>query len=189
MPHFVNILLPGSGHGPLGGQKVAYEYANGLAARGHHVTTFHPAILHKDGPILQVIPKLVRYVQRKVDGSYRPSRWFRMDPRVKLEWVPTLHPRYISDGDVVIATAWQTAEWLNMYPVQKGKRVCLVYDFEHYMSAAPAMRKRIEMAFAQRMKVIATSPAVSEMLGASGATDAAYIPNGIDLRIFHDERP
>jgi len=89
---------------------------------------------------------------------------------------------------VVIATAWQTAEWLNMYPVEKGKRVCLVYDFEHYMNAKPSMQKRIGLAFAQRMKVIATSPAVSEMLSASGANDAAYIPNGIDFQVFYEER-
>lgn len=188
MAFFVSILLPGSGHAPLGGQKVAYEYANGLAARGHHVTAIHPAILYRDAPLSQVAKQFVRYLQRKVDGSYRPSSWFKMDPRVKLEWVPSLHPRYITNSDVVIATAWQTAEWLNLYPAEKGKRACLVYDFEHYMNATPWVQKRIGLSFAQRMKVIATSPAVSEMLNASGANDAAYIPNGIDFQVFYEER-
>jgi glycosyltransferase involved in cell wall biosynthesis len=188
MSYFVDILLPGSGHAPLGGQKIAYEYANGLAARGHQVTLVHPAILYRDAPFSQITKKFVRYLQRKVDGSYRPNRWFKMDPRVELKWVPTLHPRYIPDSDVVIATAWQTAEWLNTYPAVKGKKTCLVYDYEHYMSADAAMQKRIGLAFARCLKAIATSPAVSEMLSASGASDTVYIPNGIDFEVFFDER-
>jgi glycosyltransferase involved in cell wall biosynthesis len=56
------------------------------------------------------------------------------------------------------------------------------------MSAATATQKRMASAFAQRMKVIATSPAVSGMLTACGANDAAYIPNGIDFQVFRKER-
>ena len=37
----ISFLLPFSGHKPVGGFKVAYEYANGLARRGHEVTVFH----------------------------------------------------------------------------------------------------------------------------------------------------
>jgi glycosyltransferase involved in cell wall biosynthesis len=188
MPYRITILLPGSGHAPLGGYRVAYEYANRLAARGHDVTAVHPAIPYRNMPVAQTPKKLVRYLQRRFDGSYRPNRWFSMDPRVKLEWVPSLHSRYIPAGDVIIATAWQTAEWLGSYPAEAGERACLVYDFEHYMSAAPAAQKHMASVFAQRMKVIATSPAVSEMLSTCGANDAAYIPNGIDFEVFHKER-
>ncbi len=83
-----------------------------------------------------------------------------------------------------MATAWQTAEWLDDYPITAGKRICLVYDFEHYMSGSPATRKRMAGVFGQRMKAIATSPAVFEMLSACGATDTAYIPNGLDFEVF-----
>jgi len=132
--------------------------------------------------------KFIRYLQRKVDGSYRPNRWFNIDARVRAEWVPSLHPRYIPNGDVVIATAWQTAEWLGIYPAEKGKKACLVYDFEHYMSASPALKERIGLALTQPMKAIATSPAVAGMLTACGADVTAYIPNGVDLDIFLTER-
>jgi glycosyltransferase involved in cell wall biosynthesis len=87
----------------------------------------------------------------------------------------------------VIATAWQTAEWLDMYPSKMGKKACLVYDLEHYMSATPAVQKRIALALAQPMKAIAASPAVSEMLSVCGANDIAYIPNGVDFQAFHKE--
>src|SRR5882762_632974 len=188
MSYLVTILLPGSGHLPIGGFRVVYEYANGLVARGHDVTVVHPAMLYRDSSITEVPKKMIRYLQRRVDGSYRPNCWFNMDPRVRMEWVPSLHPRYIPEGDVAIATAWQSAEWLDTYPPERGEKVCLVYDFEHYMNASPGVRKRMALVFTQRMKAIATSPAVSDMLTACGAKDIAYIPNGINFQVFHQEK-
>ena len=184
MLYRINILLPGSGHTPLGGYRVAYEYANGLAARGHHVTTIHPAMLCRNTPFTQRPKKTFRYFQRELDKSYRPNRWFTMDANVKVEWVPSLHRDYIPPADIIIATAWQTAEWLPSYPVEAGKRLCLVYDFEHYMVGSPATREHMAAVFAQRMKTISTSPAVSDMLRACGANDTVYIPNGIDFQVF-----
>jgi len=148
MLYRINILLPGSGHAPLGGYRVAYEYANRLAARGHNVTAIHPAMLYRNTPLIQTPKKIFRYLQRKFDESYRPS-WFEMKPEVKAEWVPSLHCRHIPPGDVVIATAWQTAEWLPSYPVTTGKKLCLVYDFEHYMAGSPNTRRRMAAVFGE----------------------------------------
>lgn len=166
---------------------MVYEYANRLATRGHDVTIIHPAILYIDTNLIDIPKKIVRYLQRRVDGTYRPSRWFKVDSRVQLKWTPSLDPRYVRPSDVVIATAWQTAEWIRAYPPEMGKKLCLVYDFEHYMSADTVTQKRIARAFAQPMKTIATSPAVAEMLSNCGAQDSAYIPSGIDFEMFHME--
>ena len=35
------MVLPTNSRKPIGGYKVTYEYANGLAARGHQVTVVH----------------------------------------------------------------------------------------------------------------------------------------------------
>lgn len=187
MSYSITFLLPCHGHTPLGGFRVVYEYANKLVARGHRVTIVHPAMLYSDTPLVDIPKKIIRYFQRRVDGSYRPTSWFKVDSRVRLEWTPSLRPRYVRTSDVVIATAWQTAEWLTMYPTEMGKKVCLVYDFEHYMSADVGTQQRIARVFAQPMKTIATSPAVSEMLKTCGAQDSAYIPSGIDFDVFHME--
>jgi glycosyltransferase involved in cell wall biosynthesis len=166
---------------------VVYEYANRLVDRGHPVTIIHPAVLYTDTPLRDLPKKIVRYLQRRLDGSYRPDKWFKLDSRVLLKWTPTLSQRYVPASDVVIATAWQTAEWLVEYSPAMGKKVCLVYDFEHYKSAIPDMRERIARAFAGPMKTIATSSAVSEMLKECGAHDMTYIPTGIDFEVFQVE--
>jgi hypothetical protein len=43
-----------------------------------------------------------------------------MDPKVRFLCVPSLSERFVPDGDVVIATAWQTAEWVSQYSSAKG---------------------------------------------------------------------
>lgn len=189
MSRSITILLPGSGHAPVGGIKVAYEYANRLSRRGHEVTIVHPASLFINRPLTKNPQKIVRYFQRRITGSYRPRSWFNLDGRVRTKWVPTLHERYIPDAEVVIATAWQTAEWLGTYPTAKGAKACLAYDYEHYMTASSQTQRTIALALSQSMKTISASPVVSEMLKSFGAKDTAYIPNGIDFEVFHRQGP
>ncbi len=180
----ITFVLPGSGHAPVGGFKVVYEYANGLVNLGHDVTVVHPAMLYVDTPLFGRAKKLVRYIHRSLDGSYRPNSWFTLDPRVKVRWVFSLEERYIPEGDVVIATAWQTAEWVVSYGPPKGRKFYLVYDYEHYMSGTESVKKRIGKTFSKGMRIIATSPAVIEMIQLHGVSEYGYIPNGIDFNTF-----
>ncbi|MHB9111381.1 MAG: glycosyltransferase family 4 protein [Thermoleophilia bacterium] len=180
----ITFVLPVAGVSPMGGSKVVYEYANGLIALGHRVTIIHPALLYSDASFWDKVKKSVRYVQRRVDGSYRPDRWFGLEPNVEVLWVSSLHPRYVPNADVIVSTAWQTAEWIQDYPVVKGKKVYLIYDYEHYMSAAPALQGRIGATFRRGMFKIATSPAVKNMIRRNGVMEDVTITNGIDLLCY-----
>ena len=40
--------------------------------------------------------------------------------------MPSLSERFLPDGDVVIATAWQTAEWVSQY--RKSRDAVLLYS-------------------------------------------------------------
>jgi hypothetical protein len=115
----ITFVLPGHGKTPVGGFKVVYEYANCLARRDHKVTVVHAALLDKYTAPLDYPKKVARFVQRSLDKSYQPKTWFSIDPRVMLLWRPSLNAKFIPDSDVVIATAWQTAEWVQDYPGKK----------------------------------------------------------------------
>ena len=184
MPVKIAVTLPGAGCTPVGGYKVIYEYANGLARRGHEVIVIHPARLKKNERMLRISLKAIRYLQRRLDGSFRPDSWFRIDQRVTLLWVPSLHQRHIPNADVVIATAWQTAEWVHSYGPEKGVKYYLIHDYEHYMTADSGTRARIAATYSGNIHNIVTSPAGVEMLKACGAEVDAYIPNGIDFAMF-----
>ena len=67
-------------------------------------------------------------------GLAKPIKWYRLDKRIMacaqgittmppeiIDWVdntipieihPVNHPKYIPDADILVATAWQTAEFL-----------------------------------------------------------------------------
>jgi len=47
-----------------------------------------------------------------------------------MHYVPTLHPCYIPDGDIVVATAWWTARYAQVLPPAKGARFYLIQAFE-----------------------------------------------------------
>ncbi len=65
----ITFILPGPGCTPVGGYKVIYEYANRLAKLGNEVTVVHPARLKIDEPMLRILLKSVRYLQRRVGNS------------------------------------------------------------------------------------------------------------------------
>jgi glycosyltransferase involved in cell wall biosynthesis len=136
----ITILLPLSGGRPCGGFKVAYEYANFLAAQGHAVTVVHSVNPLKDRP-LRAFPwrrragLLRKFLTQAWNQGYRPDAWFSVRQDVKLTWHLSLAPRNIPDGDVVIATAWETAEWAASYGPRKGHKFYLIQHLETWAAA------------------------------------------------------
>ena len=131
----VTFLLPLPGTYPIGGFKVVYEYANFLLRRGHSVAIVHPAIFRIDQPFAKLPLKakfhtIRDYLRHKAEGSYKPSAWFTLDPSVQLLWVPSLAAKHIPEADILIATAWETAEWAAAYPASKGRRFYLIQHLE-----------------------------------------------------------
>jgi L-malate glycosyltransferase len=178
---FVLPLFPYAG--PTGGYKVAFEYGNHLANWGHEVTI----VLSRDyapagDPASRLKAQLWR---RQMHLRHRPLiPWFQFHPKVKLHLAPDLQGRHIPDGDVVVATAWQTAEMVAKYPSVKGVKHYLIYDYEYYMTAPEETRRRMADTYRAGFRMIATSPAVQEMLAENGAVPSAYIPCGLDFATY-----
>lgn len=180
----ITFLLPGTGHLPSGGGKVVYEYANHLSRRGHRVTLVHPALAEAQASPLQVVKRAVSFVHRGTARLYCPKRWFRLEPAVRTMWVPTLSSRFIPDGDVVLATAWATAEWVGDYPASKGEKFYLIQSWETW--AGPEDRVRATWKAPFRKIVIARW--LQEMARELGV-ECNYIPNGIDFEQFGLDNP
>ncbi|AOU98654.1 hypothetical protein BI364_12410 [Acidihalobacter yilgarnensis] len=180
----ITFVLPGAACNPVGGFKVVYEYANGLAQRGHDVVVVQPAVVQKAGSAFWLLAKTARYLQRSLDGSYHPRAWFRLDRAVKVKWVYSLSERWIPEGDVIIATAWQTAEWIRTYGRSKGRQFYLIHDYEYFQVADSETRRRMALTYNAGMHNIVTSPAGIEMLSICNASYASYIPNAIDFKVM-----
>lgn len=187
----INFVLPGrSIRHPIGGYKVVYEYANGLAKRGHQVNVIHPLSRPQERP--QHTDKLKEYCKYAMSSLFGiPGlKWFQISPKVNMITVPSPEEKYIPRADVIIATAWQTAEWAAGYSLAKGEKSYLIMDFYPWL----APKARLEATWRGAFKKVAISHWLYEKVIQAGGKNTEVIPIGIDhqtFRLFADlgDRP
>jgi glycosyltransferase involved in cell wall biosynthesis len=178
------LALPTLARLPIGGFKVHYEYANHLARRGHVVSVVHAAPAPTRRSVRDRLHAARHHPILKGRRTRGPVPWFTFDPGVSVSVVPKLEPETLPDADVTIATAWQTAEALDRTPARLGARVYVLYDYEHWMTADEATRRRISATLTGDWRIAATSPSVAELVREHGVEPAAYVPCGVDLDVF-----
>lgn len=180
----ITFLLPGPGRGPVGGFKIVYEYGNHLAARGHAVTVLHAGQVDRSLSPAGMVRRRLAYAARRMAKAHGPSRWFPLDHRVRSLWVPSLDDRYVPEGDAVVATAWQTAEWVVDYPVSKGRKVYLIQSQENW--AGP--EDRVMATWKMPLTKVVISGWLQEIAESLGEK-TIYVPNGLDFDAFGPDVP
>jgi glycosyltransferase involved in cell wall biosynthesis len=170
------FLLPGSGEFPVGGFRVVYHYADGLAANGHDVAIAHPAFLRADRKPLKMRLREhgLNYLKRARSGSWRPDSWFKFKNPVRLLWIPALAKMFIPKADIYVATFWLTAEHLARWNVP-GKKLYLIQHYETY--AGPP--ERVDATWKAPLQKIVISKWLEDIAASFGET-ARIIPNGLD---------
>lgn len=184
----ITIVLPKYFNFPIGGYKVQYEYANRLAARGHTLTLVLPRGIDGSAGWMHTLGSLrwklsLRRHNKPLIG------WFPLSPQVRVVLAADLRPQNVPDADVVIATNWHTAEKVRFYPPRKGVKFYMVYDYEFWKTTDPASRARMEVTYRAGLHVISTSPAVDEMLAQNDCTPVAYLPCGLDFKVYGMDVP
>src|SRR5665811_1910895 len=112
-----------------GGIRVVAIYAKVLTARGHEVILVSPppqevrfrnkvkSFLKRNG-----WPNTVRAFPSHLDGS-------GLDHRILDRWRPVTDDD-VPDADVVIATWWETSEWVSALAPDKGAKVYFIQHHE-----------------------------------------------------------
>jgi glycosyltransferase involved in cell wall biosynthesis len=180
----VTFVMVRTGEWPSGGNRILYEHANYLARRGHIVTVVAPGRFVINPTVLDHTKNAVRYVLRKLDGRHTPDAWLKMDPRVRFLCVPSLSERFVPDGDVVIATAWQTAGWVSQYPRSKGRGFYFIQHLETWNGP----EERVYATWKAPLQKIVPSKWLVETARSLGES-AIYIPYGLDSDAFRILRP
>ena len=178
----VTFLLSGMGTVPIGGSKVVYEYANALVNRGWHVRVIHPCIVTREeidavrSSFFRRSRRWLGYQRRRITGSYRPDRWFKIDPRVELVCVPTPEACHLLSSDVWVATWWYTAKWVAACP---GARVYLIQHLETWCGTEADVMSTWKLPL---RKVVISRWLEDVALGLNEPAD--YVPNGLDFVRF-----
>jgi glycosyltransferase involved in cell wall biosynthesis len=170
----ITFILPDIALG--GGTKVAMIHALNLQRLGHQVTLIAPP------PAATLFQKVAHRLTR---------RQFRFDsfPEAKLLNCRLLDERRpvidtdVPDADVIVATWWETAEWVNRLSLAKGVKVYFIQHHEVF-SYLPTDRSRATYTLPLR-KIVVANWLRDVMRETYGDDKVAVVPNSIDHSQFY----
>lgn len=162
-----------------GGTRVVAEYARELQALGHEVVvvTCAPDRPHWRGGIARLFGAARRRSPQPghIALAGLPHRVTRKPAFIGIDDVP--------DADVIVATWWQTAEWMDALPASKGRKVHLIQGYETW--CGPSLVPRVHAALRLPNVKIAISRSLKETIEAElGPLGIDVIPNAVDRRQF-----
>lgn len=185
----ITFLLPRTGENPIGGFKVIYEYGNRLIERGYTVNYVYGIVSRKDiKGFLAIgyrILRLFRYLKYLHFKSYKPDSWFKTDKRSNHVLAYSLSEKNIPQSDVVIASSWATAYWLNDYKkVKQEQKFYFIQHFEDWHGGYDKVIKTWKM----NLKKIVIAPWLQKIASEIGEK-SVLIENGFNLEEFHLMNP
>lgn len=173
----ITFVLPDAGM--AGGVRVVATYAEYLQARGHQVCVvclpYRPISLRQRcKSLLQGqgwSPKVSSHFDHKP-----------IDLRCLDRWRPVT-ANDVPDADIVIATWWETAEWVAQFPDSKGTKVYFIQHYEALFEGQPAERVRATWRLPMHHIVVADwLAAISRQQ--PGDRMMTVIPNSVDTELF-----
>lgn len=165
-----------------GGVRAISIYAEKLKALGHEVT-----VVSRPRPM----PSLKKSIKSLLTGKgwpEKPNRKTHFDHatihhHVIDAWRPMCDAD-IPDGDVVIATWWETAEWVSKLSDSKGTKFYFVQHHETVFNNQPNERVQATYRLPNLQKICCAKWIVDVMREEYGETDVLHVPYGVDHGIF-----
>ncbi|HEV8585220.1 MAG TPA: glycosyltransferase family 4 protein, partial [Methylomirabilota bacterium] len=150
-----------------GGVRAILTYADRLAARGHAVTLSVPA---------RSAWRAWRHNRRGAGPDWMPG--FR--PRVA--WVPRWDAAALPDGDVVLATAWQSASVAADAPARCGAKFYLVQHYESLYHGAP---EAVDATYRLPLRKIVISSWLADVMFEKFGVACEVLVTPVDRTLFH----
>ncbi len=163
-----------------GGLRVVTIYAQRLKRRGHEV---HIVFTPLPRPTLRTRVRSLLRGSGWLDASRPgPSHLDRID--VELHCLDRFRPVLdgdVPDADVVVATWWETAEWVWRLSAAKGAKA---YFLQHYEDWGGPV-ERVDATWRLPMHKIVVSEWLARLArDRFGITDYSHVPNAVDLQQF-----
>jgi glycosyltransferase involved in cell wall biosynthesis len=164
-----------------GGNRVVATYAERLAQRGHQVCVV-------TGPGERPRPL------RKVINRWKGRSFSASDGRSWLDELQLEHrvltsagpPRAedVPDADVIVATWWETAEWIAALPASKGAKAYFLQGVEWTIDDMP--RERVRQTWRLPLHKIVIAEFMADIARVDfGDSDLSHVPNAVDTQLFH----
>jgi len=164
-----------------GGQRVVSIYAERLRRRGHDVTV---VALAPEAPSLRDFARaLVKKRQWLSRPKLGPSHFDGLQVPVRqLTHAGPVTDRDVPDGDVVVATWWETAQWVFTLSGDKGAKVHFMQDYEIWGGNVPAVDATCRLPLP---KIVIAGWVRDLLRDQFDRGILALIPNSVDAEKFH----
>ncbi|MAV29769.1 MAG: glycosyl transferase family 1 [Cycloclasticus sp.] len=176
----ITFVVPGLNL--TGGLRVISIYADLLSKRGHEVTVVSPS---------QRIPSFKEKIksffnwkgykfQTIFDDSFFENSNFEVNLLKKNKEVTASD---VPDADVIIATFWITAEWVALFPPNKGRKVYFIQHHEiHYWLPNQRVKATFSLPF---KKIVVAKWLASIMENDYQQDDVSIVTNAVDHELFY----
>jgi glycosyltransferase involved in cell wall biosynthesis len=164
-----------------GGARVVALYSQALMEMGHQVRVV--AGRHQPERLRAKVKKWLR-------GEYRSARTIESQPHhrgagVDVRVLETFRPIVdddVPDGDVVIATWWETAEWVNRLAATKGAKV---YFIQHHETFEYMPVDRVRATYRLPLHKIVIAGWLKDLMASEyGDHTVDLVPNSVDRSQF-----
>ena len=163
-----------------GGNRALFEYANRLKRRGHSVRWF---VLTK--PIkLYRVDQWPKIFKRKVT-VLSPDVIDWLDNKIPIEILSVNDASLIPDADILVATAWQTANFSASLPLSKGEKF---YFIQHHESLWAKDKSKAQKTYHLPLKKIVISTWLKEILKTDYQQDAEALVTPVNEFTFYKEK-
>lgn len=161
-----------------GGVRVIFELANHLQMKGHEVCIVCPLSKSVKETAKMWFRNRFVFLFNKPD-----MKWFEL--KAKLKFVPSPLEKFMPDADIIVATVWYSAEWVNCYSRRKGKKFYYVQSYEAW--AGP--RERVDATYKLPLTKIVVSSHLKNLLEIKFKENVAEIAiNGVNFSQFYNEK-
>ena len=176
----ITFVLPHAGL--AGGIKVVAIYAERLLKRGHQVTVV--SLPPRPIPLKRKIKTFLKSLHWP-NNAQEPSHLDHtpVDHRILEKYRPVAETD-VPDADVIIATWWETAEWIESFTARKGKKAYFIQHHEIFDRNTDRVKKTYLLPY----KKITISDWLYDLMTTHyGDNNVTVIKNSVDTYQFHCE--
>jgi glycosyltransferase involved in cell wall biosynthesis len=165
-----------------GGMRVISIFAEGLRKRGHEV--FVISVPHSQPSLRQQVKSLLRGRGWIAAPLEEPSFFDNLSVEYKItERCRPIEDKDVPDADVVVATWWETAEWVAKLSPSKGAKA---YFIQHHENFDYIPKGKVEATWTLPMHKITISQWLVDLARTEyGDHEVSLAPPSVDTKLFY----
>lgn len=167
--------------GITGGVKVIFEHANMLTEKGYQVELLH--VLNLNNGLKEFLKALLKKIKYSLP-YYKNPKWFKLNESIIIKRI--FNKKYIKNqgNDIVIATANETADFVNSLKNNNLKKFYFIQDYESWTRS----KKLLDKTYLYNLRQITTTKELADKMRTDFNVKAEIVENGVDKIFFQEKK-